>query len=150
MHSGWDFIVAHKLELFFLGGLYGLVGPHGIPFDSLDFSVRFLVYVFDPFQYPREESPPCFMQSTSQGPVTFALVDSFSIPSRSECLHVAKTSRGYSNQLGMVSPHDKYDDCSFIIVFTLSNTANSKVSAYVMNPSDSPIQLYKGQKIAQF
>ena len=149
---GWDIIVAHKLQLSFLGGSYGLVGPHGFtplnPWNSLSTS-----FPTCPAQssFPREESSPCFMQSTSQGPVTLALVDSISIPSRSENLLVVKTPRGYSNQLGMVSPHDKSDDCPYVVVFTLNNaTADGKVSVPVMNPSDSPIQLYKGQKIAQF
>ena len=149
---GWDFIVAHKLQLSFLGGSYGLVGPHGCtplnPWNSLSTSFPTCPA---PSSSPREESSPCFTQSTSQGPVPLALVDSISIPSRSEHLLVVKTPRGYSNQLGMVSPHDKSDDCHYVVAFTLNNaTADSKVSVRVMNPSDSPIQLYKGQKIAQF
>ena len=149
---GWDFIVAHKLQLSFLGGSYGLVGPHKCtplnPWNSLSTSFPTCPA---PSSSPREESSPCFTQSTSQGLVTLALVDSISIPSRSENLLVVKTPRGYSNQLGMVSPRDKSDDCHYVVAFTLNNaTADGKVSVRVMNPSDSPIQLYKGQKIAQF
>ena len=78
-----------------------------------------------------------------------ALVDSFSIPGRSECRLVAKTPRGYSNLLGMISPCEKSDNCSYIIASMLNIAADGKVSVRVMNPSDSPIQLSKGQKIAQ-
>ena len=50
----------------------------------------------------------------------------------------------------MVLPRDESDDCSYIIAFTLNNAAERKVSVRVMNPSNSPIDLYKRQKIAQF
>ena len=50
----------------------------------------------------------------------------------------------------MVPPRDESDDCSYIIAFTLNNVADGKVSVRVMNPSDSPIDLYNRQKIAQF
>ena len=118
------------------------------PFDSLGFPVRFLSTSLTHYSIPREESSQCFTQSTGQGPVT--VVDSFFIPGRSECLLVAKTPRGYSNQLVMVSSGDKSENCSFIVAFTLNNAADGKVSLRVMNPSDSPIQLYKDQNIAQF
>ena len=90
------------------------------------------------------------MQSTSKGPVTLALADNISLPCHSKFLLVAKTLRGYSNQLEMASPCDKSDNCSYIIAFTLSNAVDGSVSICVMNPSDSPIQLCKGQQIAQF
>ena len=148
---GWDFIVAHKLQLSVLGGSYGLVGPHGCtPLTPWASPSGTLSTCSAPSRTPREEPPPCFTQSTSQGPVKLALVDSFSIPGRSECLLVAKTPRGYSNQLGMISPREKSDHCSYIIASTLNIASDGKVSVRVMNPSDSPIQLYKGQKIAQF
>ena len=71
------------------------------------------------------------------------------LPSRSECILHAKPPRGYSDQLVMVSPLDSSPTSDFVIAFTLSSVDNGKVPVRVMNPSESPIQLFKGQKIAQ-
>ena len=72
------------------------------------------------------------------------------LPSRSECILHAKPPRGYSDQLVMVSPLASSPTSDFVIAFTLSSVDNGKVPVRVMNPSESPIQLFKVQKIAQF
>ena len=71
------------------------------------------------------------------------------LPGQNECTVHAKPARGYSDQLVTVSPLDSSPTSDFVIAFMLSSVDNGQVPVHVMNPSESPLQLFKGQKITQ-
>ena len=145
---GLDFIVAHKLQLSFVEGSYGLVGPHGCThLTSWASPSGSFSKCSAPFSTPSENHPN-FHATYKAGPNLLLLIVFLSLIVV-RAFWLLKPTRGYSNQLGMVSIRDKSDNCSYIIVLTFINTADGMGSVRVINIFDSPIRLYKGQKLAQ-
>ena len=97
---GWDFFTLYSLQLTVLGDSYSLVGHHGstpiIPWEPVLGPLSCNSSVSSSTSW--DGISPAFEQSTSQGPTTLTLVNSFSLPGRSECIVGVKTPRGYSDQ----------------------------------------------------
>ena len=102
---GWDFLVAHRLQLSLLGDRYMLLGPHGstllvaLSLSHTGLSPYYLVSAPMACLTP-DQNPPMFAQSSTQGPVQVTLSSAIFIPSRSECVIQCKVPPSCSNRLG--------------------------------------------------
>ena len=150
---GWDFLVAHRLQLSLLGDRYMLVGPHGStslvplslphqglsPSDVVSASMAHLT---------PDQNLPMFAQSSTQGPVKVTLSSAVFIPSRSECVVQCKVPPSCSNRLGMIS--QKNAESQFYVAYSVSVATNRHVFVKIMNPFQETVEFHVGQSIAEF
>ena len=150
---GWDFLTSNELSILGHGSSYFLRGSHGsatlTPCTSL--SEEFPTSLSPVVE--RGACPIMLTQSPSRGPVPVTLSDNVRIPSRVEIILPCSVPQSVFGLVGMITPKPSANvPPSLQVAYTISNAGpgGKGIPVRIMNASNTDIEMFTGQKIADF
>ena len=92
-----------------------------------------------------------FSQCPSRSPVPITLVNSVSLPSRTEAVVVVQIPKSAEDQLGMVAPIQNDSlPAQLLVAYSVNQAKGRQVSLRIMNTSNYDITLQAGQQIGEY
>ena len=153
---GWDFLTANGLALTREpSGAYFLVGRHGktplTPQHRTSLPIPPNEVLCDGVTTKLDEEPGMFTQCPSRSPVPITLVNSVSLPGRTEAVVVVQIPKSAKDQLGMVAPIQKESlPVQLLVAYSVNQAKGRQVSLRIMNTSNCDITLQAGQQIGEY
>ena len=150
---GWDFLIRNGLSIIVNGSSYFLTGSHGnaplTPCTSLAKDCP--THLFPVVE--RGASPIILTQSPSRGPVPVTLSANVLIPSRVEIILPCSVPQSVFGLAGMITPKPSANlPPSLQVAYTICNAeqGGKGIPVRIMNASNTTIEMFSGQKIADF
>ena len=153
---GWDFLTANGLALTREpSGAYFLVGRHGktplTPQHRTSLPIPPNEVLCDGVTTKLDEEPGMFTQCPSRSPVPITVVNSVSLPGRTEAVVVVQIPESAKDQLGMVAPIQKESlPAQLLVAYSVNQAKGRQVSLRIMNTSNCDITLQAGQQIGEY
>ena len=150
---GWDFLTSNELSILGHGSSYFLRGSHGsAPLTPCTSLSEECPTSLSP-AVERGACPIMLTQSPSRGPVPVTLSDNVLIPSRVELILPCSVPQSVFGLVGMITPKPSANlPPSLQVAYTISNAGpgGKGIPVRIMNASNTDIEMFSGQKIADF
>ena len=98
-----------------------------------------------------DQAPSMLYQCPSRSPVPITLVNSVSLPGRTEAVVVVQVPKSAKDQLGLVVPtQNNLLPAQLVVAYSVKQAESRQVSLCIMNTSNCDITLEAGQKIVEY